>query len=112
MFQTFQRLVPHDKVIVEEEDLRGFKKTEGGLYVPKTNPTQTVKKCKVLAISDDVYEYMKEKDDELKYDVGDYVIHHSQTGIKVNTADPKDLRFFLKYDAIMAVVCGDDKDEA
>ena len=96
-------------ILIEEEE--PMTRTAGGLYIPiASSKKQTLKRCKILDISEDVYEILREEGRELQYDIGDTVIHYSQTGIKVDNSDEKDRRFFLKYDAVMAI-CEDEEEE-
>ena len=96
-------------IVVEEES--PMTKTAGGIYIPKgASKKQQVRKCKVLAISDDVATLLAEEGSSLQYKVGDLVLHHSQTGIKVDVNDEKDRKFFLKYDAVMGI-CDEPQEE-
>ena len=89
-------------IVIEEE--APMTQTASGIFIPKiTSAKQLVKKCKVLQISEAVHKIVKEEGETLEYEVGDMVLHHSQTGIKVDMTDTRDRKYFLKYDAVMAV---------
>jgi len=80
--------------------------TDGGIIVPTEaiNKTMMLKKSEVVAISDDVLRICKDKKKELPYIVGSIVYHHAQTGITIPiTMDKTNDKFFLKYDAVMAI---------
>jgi co-chaperonin GroES (HSP10) len=88
-------------ILVEEE--APMTQTESGIYLPiATSKKQLIKKCKVLQIGERARELMKEEG-SIEYEVGDMVMHHSQTGIKVDSTNEKDRRYFLKYDGVLAV---------
>ena len=84
---------------IKEED-----KKVGSIYIPNTNEDQQkTSRCKVLAISKDVIVACRAEKKELPYKVGDIIITHSQIGIKYDINDNKDQRYWMKYDAAMAV---------
>jgi co-chaperonin GroES (HSP10) len=89
-------------ILVEEE--APLTQTLTGIFIPKaTSAKQMLKKCKVLKISDRAVRLMEEDDEGVQYKVGDMVMHHSQTGIKVDVTDERDRRYLLKYDAVISV---------
>ena len=105
------KLLPiNDWIMVEEYS--PDKVTKSGLIIPaEARKKGSIKKCKVIAISDDVHRIVKEEGGKLQYKIGDIVIHHSQTGLKVNINDPKDKKLFLKWDAVMALVQEEEQEE-
>jgi len=97
-------------ILVEEEE--PVTKTLSGIYIPKVvSSKQLIKKCKVLAISDELPAILAEEKRTLSFKVGDTVVHHSQIGIKIDESSEKDRRFFLKYDTVMALYNGDEKND-
>lgn len=96
-------------ILVEEEE--ALTQTPTGIFIPKaTSSKQMLKKCKVLKISDRAVRLMQEDDEGVQYAVGDMVMHHSQTGIKVDMTDERDRRYLLKYDAVISVYDEEKKD--
>lgn len=93
----------NDWIIVETED--PVEVSAGGIILPNAKKNQSIKKSKVLAISDDVCTLCEKDGLELQYSIGDIVYHHAQTGLKVDLSDERDKRYYIKYDAVMGVEC-------
>jgi co-chaperonin GroES (HSP10) len=92
------------------EDIEPSDKSKGGIYLPKqSGKKELMKVCKVLAISPDVFRTCEEEKKELRYAVGDIVVHHSQMGVPLNIMDEDDHTMLLKYDAVMGLVQEEEK---
>ena len=84
--------------LVKEEE-----KTEGGIILTTIKRTSPLKKFKVIDISPDVYDLCREDKQDLRYGEGSIVYSHFQTGIPVELDNKDNNKFFIKYDAVMAV---------
>jgi len=91
----------NDWIIVETED--PIEVSAGGIFLPNAKKNLSLKKSKVLAISDDVITLCKKDGLELQYGVGDIAYHPVQTGLKIDPSNEKDKRYYIKYDAVVGV---------
>ena len=83
---------------IEEEE-----KSPAGIILSAVKKNLPFKRSKVVAISSDVPRYCSEDKYDLQYGVGSIIYRHAQTGIPVAPDDKDNNKFFIKYDAVMAV---------
>jgi len=91
----------NDWMIVEEIEEEQI--SAGGIVLPEKKKL-LIKKGKVLSISDDIAPKLREKAKDLKFEIGDVVLFHTQVGIAVDISDRDNKEFFMKYESVMGKV--------
>jgi co-chaperonin GroES (HSP10) len=85
------------------ENIKDEEKSPAGIILSTVKKTSPFKRSKVVAISADVARYCADDKHDLQYAEGSIIYRHAQTGIPVAPDDKDNDKFFIKYDAVMAV---------
>lgn len=100
--------MPVNKWVLVEKLEEEERKSKGGIILANGPTKEEEKTCdaKVLKISGDVLRAVKDEKKDLPYKVGDLVKIHSKIGIKYDNLDKSDKRYWIAFDAPMAVAVG------
>ena len=91
----------NDWMLVEE--IEEDQMSPGGIVLPEKKKL-LIKKGKVLSISEDIKPKLRKEAKELKFNIGDVVLFHSQVGIPVDITNKDNRQFFMKYESVMGIV--------
>ena len=103
---------PINDWIVVKEEVAAETVSASGIIMPKiVSSKQKIKKCTVVAVSEDVAGIAAAEGREIQYKVGDHILHYSETGIPLDVGDKNNRTLFLKWDAVIAVCNSEKNDE-
>lgn len=91
-----------DLMVVERFELK--KVTEGGIILPGQTLESNTASGKVLSVGDGAFDEKTKTFTEVDVKVGDIVLFHTNSGIKVSEDKETPERFLLREEDILAIV--------